>query len=196
MLVECTCGAEQGKLITAHPSGHSVLCQTRLWTPEPTPSQKVATALKNFPVHTSRYVLVGSGPMAARNMRDAGDLDIFCTTEDWFWLVENENYKTTLTSGWDEKRRCDPPIASKTVEGMEINCFFDWRLRWGDMIVDTTAEIANAEFIVVKTSDGYPVEIPCMRLERLIAWKHSAGRPKDYADIAKIAAYLTRDEEA
>lgn len=155
------------------------------------PAQKAADALYHLPIARKNYVLVGSGPMALRNMRDVGDLDIFTTTADWFTLTRAHEFKVSVTDSLDVRRRCDPPIASKCIMGIEVNCFFDWRLRWGDMMMDVTAEIANAEEIAAKTSDGIEFTVPCMRLETLIAWKLSAGRPKDFSDIAQIARYLT-----
>lgn len=161
-----------------------------------TPSQQVADALIDFPIPTTRYVLVGSGPMALRDMREVGDLDIFTTTADWFNLVNTYYFKTWMTDPNDPKRRCDPPICSRKLAGIEVNCFFDWRIR-DEMIggnVNVNKLIAEAELVGTETSEGMPWAIPCMTLEYLIAWKLEAGRPKDFRDIAQIAAYLTRDE--
>ncbi len=155
------------------------------------PAQRAADALYRLPISRHNYVLVGSGPMALRNMRDIGDLDIFTTTADWFALTRAHEFKVRLTDSQDVRRRCDPPIASKCIMGIEVNCFFDWRLRWSDMMVDVTAELSNAESVPAETSDGIKFEVPCMRLEALIAWKLSAGRSKDFSDIAQIARYLT-----
>lgn len=162
------------------------------------PSKRVVLSLSQFPVYEGDYVLVGSGPMALRDMRPVDDLDIFTTTEDWFRLVNEEGFKVITTRGHDTKRRCDPPIASKVLEGIEVNVFFDWRLRDGDMLIDVTKEMDAAEehcYTVPLSSPGRAIFIRSMRLERLIAWKLSAGRDKDIRDIAQIARYLTGDDD-
>lgn len=161
-----------------------------------TPSQRVTDAMIQFPIPADRYVLVGSGPMALRDMRDVGDLDVFTTTADWFNLINTYGFRRWTTDSRDPKRRCDPPIASKRLAGIEVNCFFDWRIR-DEAIggnVNVTKLIEGAEFVTGWTSNGKPWGIPCMTLEYLIAWKLEAGREKDYRDIAQIAEFLTRKE--
>jgi hypothetical protein len=45
----------------------------------------------NFPI--GEYVLVGSGPLAARELREASDLDIAVTDKLWQQLLDSGDYK-------------------------------------------------------------------------------------------------------
>lgn len=131
--------------------------------------------VKKLNLPPGEYVIVGSGPMAARGIRRYKDIDI---------LVTKKFYKKLIKQGW------------KTVEINGVNGKFvvlkngkfeaDKRLCIGDYKPDIEAVIKNAEVI-----NG----IPFMRLEELIKFKTALGREKDLKDIELIEKYLKNNNE-
>lgn len=153
------------------------------------PSEKIIEIWDQLGLPAGEAILVGSGPMAMRDMRDVGDLDIFCTTMAWWEKSLNRGgWGVTVPDRRSLRRRNDPLLAYKTFEAggqqIEVNLFHAWRYRAeeGGNKLDLSGLITRAEHVK---------GIPCMPLPELIAWKLEAGRDKDMKDIAAIAAYLT-----
>ena len=71
----------------------------------------------NFPL--GEYVLVGSGPLAARGIRKASDLDIAVTDELWQELINSGNYKI-------EERYGRVFLAEKNSDDVDIIKQLDW----------------------------------------------------------------------
>lgn len=133
-----------------------------------------------------------------------GDMDVFCTTEAWFdllqrrnpsYLVDDRSYLRTLvkwkvfnTDGRDLIRMCDPPYLYAEMYDLEVNIFYDWRQRpeengAGDMYIPHY--IKAAEIV-----EG----IPCAPLGFIISWKLSTGRTKDLTDVIAIRKHLAIPE--
>jgi len=122
----------------------------------------------NFPL--GEYLVLGSGPLAARGIREYKDIDI---------LVKEKLYDELIKHGW------------KTVEINGVNGKFevlkngkfevDKRVWCGNYKPDTDNLTKNAEII-----NG----VPFMPLEELVKFKTALGREKDLKDIALIRKYL------
>lgn len=113
------------------------------------------------------YALFGSAVLAARNIRDAKDVDIVVKKELWESLLKKYpgNYHGT------------PP----SLKFGNIEVFKDWR--------SLTAEIDD----MVHTAEIFD-GIPVVRPEYLVRFKKELGREKDFLDIELLTLYLTSKE--
>jgi hypothetical protein len=119
----------------------------------------------NFPA--GEYVIVGSGPLGALGIREAGDLDM---------AVSPKLFAQLQASGeWEEEERYGKLFLMR--EGIDIIP----RLSWDAYPTSTEEAIASAMIL-----DG----VYFMNLEELKKFKTALGRDKDFADIALIDAYL------
>lgn len=121
----------------------------------------------NFPL--GEYVLVGSGPLAARGIREASDLDIAVTDKLWQELINSGNYKI-------EERYGRVFLAEKNNDDVDIIKQLDW-----DAYPTTTEE-------AIKTADiinGYPF----LNVAETIKFKKALGREKDFRDIKLLEDY-------
>jgi hypothetical protein len=118
------------------------------------------------------YIVVGSGPMAAREIRDFKDVDI---------LVSKKLYDELLKKGWEvvevEGVGGKFKVLKKGI--FEVNTSL-WH---GDYKPDTGELIKNAEIIY---------GVPFLPLQELIKFKTALGREKDLKDIELINNYLQK----
>jgi len=134
-----------------------------------------------------QYCVCGSGVMVMHGIereQPMGDLDIFCTTALWFHLYESIEGGLTwglfLPEPYDAETRCDPPYLFITMMDLEVNVFFDWRLRErGNINVNDMLHGATE-------IDGIPVA----SLMLLYQWKNEVMRAKDEPDMRAIEAYF------
>lgn len=149
--------------------------------------EELITILNILDLPKHQFVVVGSGILMMRDLRKAGDLDIFCTTELWFdtlWEDESDRWGVYVPNGYNPEERCDPPFLYRTVNGIEVNMFFSWRQReQGNLNVSDA--IAAAETIN---------EFPCQTLKDLMDWKSTVMRDKDIADLELIEKQLMIEE--
>lgn len=154
-----------------------------------TPADRVIVVLQGLALDPDRYFIGGSGPMALRNMRHVGDLDIGVTTAYWFELLDSQRWKVVTPDEGDEIRRCDPPHLSRRVLDIDVHVFSSWRRR----VVDTM-EVATTDYNQIfrngiETVKGWP----CMKLEILLKLKADHLRDKDIPDVAVIARQIELD---
>lgn len=124
--------------------------------------------IKKLNLPAGKYVVVGSGAMAARGIREAGDVDVLVSQDVFDELEKNGEWQVDVRS--DEQK-----VLKK--DGYEICTDFSyWRYRPASEDL-----IKNADII-----DG----IPFMKLEELIKFKTALGREKDLKDIDLINNYL------
>ena len=109
------------------------------------------------------YAVFGSGPLGARGLRESGDLDIIVSPALWAELAQR----------YPIRHKGD--IAAVVIGDVEV-----WD-RWHPVAGPVADLIAGAEEI-----RGYRF----VRLDKVLAWKEAAGRPKDRADAALIRHYL------
>lgn len=112
------------------------------------------------------YIVVGSGSMAARGIREFKDIDIVAKKELWDRLK---------TEGWEE---CFFESRRYLRKGI-VEVFFDFKC--GTYQPETDDLIAGAEMI-----QG----VPFLKLDELVAFKRELGREKDIRDISLIEKYL------
>jgi len=122
----------------------------------------------NFPV--GEYVLVGSGPLAARELREASDLDIAVTDKFWQELLNSGDYKI-------EERYGRLFLAENNSDDLDIIKQLDW-----EAYPTTTEEaIASADII-----NGFPF----LSIAETIKFKTALGREKDFRDIKMLEDFL------
>lgn len=164
----------------------------------------------NIPQHS--YMVGGSGSMVLHGIdRKLGDLDIFTTTYEWFYLhkglrlvmaappdrevseriygspvpVAVFGYEVILPDTTDY-HRFDPPILRYDFWDLEltVDLFYSWKIRNHQTTTDLEYIWNNHRSIV----DG----IPTSSLEWLRDWKVEAGRDKDLEDIKLIDEHGTK----
>jgi hypothetical protein len=121
--------------------------------------------LRALDLPTEDYAIFGSGPLAVRGLiEEMHDLDVVARGAAW-----------EQVEGLGEVRIASEGDQVVWLEGGTIEVFGGW-LGWDiDMLID------NAQII-----DG----LPFARLEEVLAFKLSSGRPKDVAHARLIEGYL------
>jgi FlaA1/EpsC-like NDP-sugar epimerase len=123
----------------------------------------------NFPL--GEYVIIGSGALAARGIREANDLDIVATDKLLQQLINSGDYKEVIKNDKLFLENNDVDITTKLPESYP-----------------TSLEEA------IKTADiinGYPF----LNILETIKFKKSLGREKDYDDIRLINEYLKNKQD-
>jgi hypothetical protein len=125
--------------------------------------------VKRLNLPKGRYAVVGSGPLAVRNIRPAHDIDL---------IVTQDIYDKLKTSGWKEENFPNTERPWVLFHGL-----FDVSTSWSVNDYKPIPEllINNADVI-----DG----IPFARLETVLRWKKSCGREKDLKDVELIELFL------
>ena len=117
-------------------------------------------------------MVVGSGAMAARGIRDAGDVDVL-VTQDVFDSLERGG-------DWRLEIRSD---GQKVIKRGICEICTDFTC--GRYQPDSGEMIQNADII-----NG----IPFMKLDELVKFKTELGREKDLKDIELIQNYLKKTQ--
>lgn len=126
----------------------------------------------NFPL--GHYVVVGSGPLAARRLREPHDIDIVVTPQV-FQRCRKRDWKARKQPG----RTGQEYLRKGVVElYLEVNC--------GDFSPATDDLIRRADLI-----DG----VPFANLHDIMRFKAEYKRPKDAEDIITIQRYLRLKED-
>jgi hypothetical protein len=115
----------------------------------------------NFPL--GEYVVVGSGPLAARGLREANDLDIAVSPKLLAELVASGHYEQEMRHGKLFLKAPDIDVIS--------------RLDWEAYPTTVEQAIKTAELI-----KGYPF----LNAAETIKFKRALGREKDFRDIALL----------
>ena len=123
----------------------------------------------NLPL--GEYVLVGSGPLAARGIREANDLDIAVTDKLWDELLNSGLYQTVEKWG------------KLFLQAEEVDIIRE--LNWESYPTRVAEAIRTAEII-----NGYPF----LNVAELIKFKTAIGREKDFKDLEMLADYLKSSE--
>lgn len=123
----------------------------------------------NFPL--GQYVLMGSCPLAARNLREAQDLDISVTNALWQKLLDSGDY--IIVEKYDRQFLTD-----KETGLVDINKQLDW----AKYATTTEEAIASADII-----NGFPF----LNITETIKFKTALGREKDFKDIELLEKYLS-----
>jgi hypothetical protein len=128
--------------------------------------------VKKLNLPMEEYVVVGSGPMVAREIRDFKDIDI---------LVSEKLYDELIKSGWEivEVEGVGGKFKVLKKDIFEVNTTL-WH---GDYKPDNKNLINQAEIIC---------GVPFLQIEELIKFKTALGREKDLKDIELINNYLKK----
>jgi hypothetical protein len=122
--------------------------------------------LKALNLPAGQYAIFGSGPLAIRNLRDAGDIDIIVLPKLWDKLAKKYplHHKGTVKGS----------VTSMAVGNIEI--YKDW-LNLTPIVPELieTAETIN--------------DLPFVQLKYVIEWKTYMGRDKDKNDLKLIDEY-------
>lgn len=123
--------------------------------------------LKTLNLPAGQYAIFGSGPLAIRNLRDAGDIDIIVTQKLWEQLAIK--YPQT------NKETVKGSVTSINIGHLEI--YHDW--------LNLTPKITE----LIETADIIN-DLPFVKLEYVVEWKKFMGRDKDKNDLKLIDKYL------
>jgi hypothetical protein len=128
--------------------------------------------VKKLDLPIGEYVVVGSGPMAAREIRAFKDIDI---------LVSEKLYDELVKKGWEvvEVEGVGGKFKVLKKDIFEINTTL-WH---GDYKPDNKNLIEQAEIIC---------DVPFLQLKELIKFKTALAREKDLKDIELINNYLQK----
>ena len=120
--------------------------------------------LEKLNLPKSKYVIVGSGPLAIRGIRSNSDIDLLLTKDLWERLVRSRRFKKTR--GKEELRLSEHVFA-----------YYKWK-RAREF---SNRMIFNAEFI-----QGFPF----VKLSYLVNYKKAYMRSKDKDDLSSILSYV------
>ncbi len=151
------------------------------------PSEQADALLAELDFKVEQFFVGGSGPMALRDIRPLGDLDIGVTTDYWFQLWHDGRWEVCTPPGHSQHERCDPPYLYREVQGVQVHVFFAWRLRSEQLSADSDYNLIFKHGLERLWRDGFTRAWPCVRLGRLLRMKAAEQRDKDYPDIARIA---------
>jgi hypothetical protein len=131
---------------------------------------KFIEELKSLNLPLGQYAIFGSGPLAIRNLRDAGDIDIIVTPELWDKLAQK--YPQTV------KETIKGPVTSINIGHLEI--YHEW--------LNLTPKIKE----MIETADIIN-DLPFVKLDYVIEWKTFMGRDKDKNDLKLIEKFLNNN---
>jgi hypothetical protein len=122
--------------------------------------------LKELDFPLGEYVLVGSGPLAVRGIREANDLDIAVTGELLQQLIDSKKYRQTKKYG------------KLFLEANNIDIIT--QLNWDAYPTCVEDAIRTADII-----NGFPF----LNISETIKFKKALGRKKDFQDIRMLEDY-------
>jgi len=123
----------------------------------------------NFP--KGHYIVVGSGILAAKGIREANDLDIVVTPELFTICKKN---------GWELK-----PWTKKEIPGNPWLKKDD-----AELMIDMNYNGVSFGVSDLMKEGEHINDIWFISLKRLAAFKQAWGRPRDFEDIILIEEYL------
>lgn len=123
--------------------------------------------LKKLNLPTDQYIVVGSGLLAARGIRETRDLDL---------VLSPELFQQYQQRGWKEKMRPNgkPSLTKGKVE----------------LYLDVNAGDFNPTFEELKSREQIIQGFPFISLRDLLKFKQAYNRPKDLQDIETIKSLL------
>jgi hypothetical protein len=125
----------------------------------------------NFP--SDQFMVVGSGIMAAKGIRDVHDLDI---------VVSQELFDACKLAGWELKQWTRPGRPGK-----------EWLKKDNvDLMVEIQSKDEDYNLQNLKEDGELINGIWFLSIEQLIKFKKDYGRPKDFDDIVAMENYLAK----
>lgn len=145
--------------------------------------EEMLKKLEELNLPKDQFAVFGSGPMAIRGMREAGDLDLIVTDKLWQQLIDDGH--KVIKETWHEMEQADGKTIDHyreyvvLVPAPNIEVFNKWPF------VSASADELVAE---AKMIDG----VPFVSLDRVIEWKTGFNRPKDHKDVEMIKKFLEK----
>jgi hypothetical protein len=134
--------------------------------------QEIIAQVKTLGLPEGSYIVFGSGPLAAAEIREAGDVDLYVTTEVLDELIQR---------GWQQTDK-DPKDRPYT------SGIFEAHANWDFSPYAPTLEHLLASAHVIE-------DVPFASLEEVRKWKEASGGTKHDADIKLIDEYLSKRED-
>lgn len=161
-----------------------------------TAAHEVDDILRELALKPGQFFLGGSAPLALRNVRPLGDLDVGVTTAYWFKLLRSGDWGIWTTDTDDPLCRCDPPYLFRDVtvgdRVVEVNVFFAWRRRVRDGREYGATDYNELFRDGLEDVNGWP----CVKLPILLRLKSEHQRVKDLPDVAEIARIIGEEAAA
>ena len=126
-------------------------------------------AVRALELPKGKYAVFGSGPLAARGLKKAGDIDLIVTPDLFAELLARKEFT---------QKPAESGSPSLVVGDVEIFC--DWNCGMTEQVSEM---IATAEEI-----EG----LPFVQLKFVAEWKRKYGREKDLRDLALIEKFLAK----
>lgn len=130
--------------------------------------QKLLKELKDLDLPSGKYVVVGSGALGARGIREPKDFDILVSNSLWLQLSQRH-----------------PVVSEYSVEKIKLGNLEIL----GNGSIYRDGGIASVEK-QIKTADIIE-SLPFLRLDLLKRFKQKMGREKDMKDVELIDKYLS-----
>ena len=131
--------------------------------------QELMRVVKGLDLDPASFIVVGSGVLAALELREAGDVDVIVSPETFQRFEANP--------AW-QRKTFDDGNYSLVRGGCEL------MLDWGSP--DKKPNLQD-----LKQDECTLNGIPFISPSRLLAWKERARRPKDLKDIEILRTYLS-----
>lgn len=130
-------------------------------------SDEIVAKVQRLGLPEGKYIVYGSGPLAAAGIREAGDVDLYVTTD----LLEN-----LKSQGWKKitKGPGDEPYTYDVFEAHDNWDFSPYAPKLSALLKTATQV------------DG----VPFASLEEVRKWKVASGGPKHLADVKLIDLYF------
>ena len=134
----------------------------------------VIEEIKKLNFSSGEYVVVGSGPMAIRGLKEAHDIDI---------VVTPELFEKCRISGWEEMPWTYPEkVGQIYLKKGDVELYLDVN---AGSFNPTTAELIERS----ETIQG----VPFVTLKDMINFKKAYGREKHLKDIKIVEEYLLKE---
>ena len=130
----------------------------------------ITAALNTLNLPQGSYIVIGSGILAALNIRETSDIDL---------VVSPETFTQLEQSGWEV-------ITNSWGKQLLTHDVFEAHTSWDDPNEAPNLDDLLRNSVVID-------DVPYVSLERLLEWKRHMRRPKDEADIPLINAYLEKN---
>ncbi len=129
--------------------------------------------IQNLNFSADQYIVVGSGPMAVRDLKDSHDIDI---------VVTPELFEQCKEGGWEQM--------PWTYSGKEGQIY----LKKGivELYLDVNAGEFHPTFQELQSRADVMQDIPFASLGDIVQFKRAYNRPKHNEDIQKIEEYLKK----
>lgn len=131
--------------------------------------KKITEKTKKLNLPSGKYVIVGGGALAAREIRHTEDIDL---------MVAEDLYEQLKKEGWEEREK-KPGHFHLYKDTAEVAKNFD---HIEGCVLNPAEVIARANMID---------DVPVMALEDLVSLKRTMARDKDFRDIDLINKYLS-----